>query len=164
MQNQLSLKQEYELCTRDNDLINIGLNFGLENNDIFSWRITMVGPRNTPYEGGLFTLSAKFPNDYPNHGPEFRFVNKIYHLYVDFKNQENYGSICINSLNEWKTTGRVKNYPNYNVKQALLDILCLFYYRGIKEDEYNYLDASARIPSPEKIDKEARKWTKLYAM
>ena len=166
MQNQFSLirlKQEYELCIHDNELIQIGCNFGLENDNIFSWRITMVGPRGTPYEAGLFTLIAKFPNDYPIHGPEFKFLNKIYHLNVDFKNQESLGSICINNLNEWKTTGIVKNYPYYTVKQALFDIFSLFYVRGFKEDDSNYLSASARIPSLRQFDEEAKKWTQLYA-
>ena len=111
------LTQEYQLCTQDNDLIQIGCNFGLENNNIFKWRITMVGPRNTPYEGGLFTIIALFPPDYPNHGPEFKFLNKIYHLNVDFKN--NLGHICINSINEWMITGKVRNKPCYTVKQAV---------------------------------------------
>ena len=77
-QSLMRLSQEYSLCTQDNDLIQIGCNFGLENNNIYKWRITMVGPRNTPYEGGLFTIIATFPYDYPAHGPEFKFVNKIY--------------------------------------------------------------------------------------
>ena len=59
------LTKEFQLCTQDNDLIQIGCNFGLDNNNIYTWRVTMVGPVNTPYEGGLFTLSIVFPNDYP---------------------------------------------------------------------------------------------------
>ena len=33
------LSQEYQLCTQDNELITIGCNFGLENNNMFTWRI-----------------------------------------------------------------------------------------------------------------------------
>ena len=54
------LTQEYQLCSQDNDLIQIGCNFGLVNNNIFLWRVTMVGPKNTPYEGGLFTINISF--------------------------------------------------------------------------------------------------------
>ena len=63
------LKEEFDLCTQDNDLVQIGCNFGLVNNNIYLWLITMVGPKNTPYEGGLFKIQALFPYDYPNHGP-----------------------------------------------------------------------------------------------
>ncbi len=97
--NEISkLVQEYELCQQDNDLIQFGFNFGLKNNNIFNWKITMIGPENTPYEGGLFTLLAIFPIDYPNHGPEFKFLNKIYHLNVESKNSDYFGHICIKFL------------------------------------------------------------------
>ena len=154
------LQQEYSLCTQDNDLIQIGCNFGLENNNIFKWRITMVGPRSTPYEGGLFTIIATFPQDYPMHGPEFKFINKIYHLNVDFKND--LGHICINSINEWRITGKVTNKPVYTVKQALFDIFCLFYNQGV-EGAYDEEMARKYLNEPEKFNEEARKWTKDFA-
>ena len=159
-QSLMRLSQEYSLCTQDNDLIQIGCNFGLENNNIYKWRITMVGPRNTPYEGGLFTIIATFPYDYPAHGPEFKFVNKIYHLNVDFKND--LGHICINSINQWRITGEVKNKPNYTVKQALFDIFCLFYNQGV-EGAYDEGMANLYKNNPVKFNEEARQWTQKFA-
>ena len=156
------LMQEYNLCTQDNDLIQIGCNFGLENNNIFRWRVTMVGPRNTPYEGGLFTILAIFPEDYPLHGPEFKFMNKIFHLNVDFKNKESLGHICINSINEWRIKGVVTNKPVYTVKQALFDIFCLFHNQGV-EGAYDEQMADLYKNHPEKFNEEARKWTKNFA-
>ena len=154
------LSQEYSLCTQDNDLIQIGCNFGLENNNIFKWRVTMVGPRNTPYEGGLFTILATFPPDYPMHGPEFKFMNKIYHLNVDFKND--LGHICINSINEWRITGKVTGKPVYTVKQALFDIFCLFHNQGV-EGAYDENMANLYVKQPEKFNEQARIWTRDYA-
>jgi len=154
------LVKEYKLCTQDNDLIQIGCNFGIENNNYFTWRVTMMGPKNTPYDGGLFTITITFPPDYPNHGPEFKFKNRIYHLNVDF--QKDFGHICINSINEWRTTGKVTGKPIYTVKQALFDIFCLFYNQGIKSaysEEMGYLYSN----NPEKFNEEARKWTQMYA-
>ena len=154
------LSQEYQLCTQDNDLIQIGCNFGLENNNIFKWRITMVGPRNTPYQGGLFTILAIFPNDYPNHGPEFKFVNKIYHLNVDFK--KDLGHICISSINAWRVSGQVPGRPVYTVKQALFDIFCLFYNQG-EEGAYDEGMAALHRNNPDKFNEEARRWTQEFA-
>ena len=88
------LIKEYQLCIQDNDLIQIGCNFGLENDDIYHWRVTMVGLPDTPYENGLFTIAVDFPQNYPHHGPEFKFKNKIYHLNVDLK--RDFGHISIN--------------------------------------------------------------------
>ena len=154
------LNKEYKLCVQDNDLIQIGCNFGLENDDIYHWRVTMVGPRDTPYEGGLFTITVNFPQDYPTHGPEFKFKNKIYHLNVDFKND--FGHICINSLNEWRTTGKVSGKPGYAVKQALFDIFCLFYNQGI-DSPYDDQMAMDYRDNPEKFNEMAKKWTKEFA-
>ncbi len=68
----------------------------------------------------------------------------------------------INSINEWKIRGKVKNYPYYTVKQALLDIFCLFYYQDVK-GVFHDEKAEFFIKDPEKYFENARKWTKLYA-
>ena len=164
-QNTLTLtriSKEFQLCQQDNDLIQIGCNFGLDNNNIFTWRVSMVGPVNTPYEGGLFTLSILFPNDYPSHGPEFKFKNKMYHLNV-VSNQldKDFGHICISSINEWRTTGRVKG-GFYTIKQALFDIFCLFYNQGV-ESAYDKNMAFNYQNNPDAFNEEARKWTQMYA-
>ena len=154
------LREEYSLCTQDNDLIQIGCNFGLDKNNIQRWRITMLGPRGTPYEGGLFTILAIFPDDYPIHGPEFKFENKIYHLNVDFKN--NLGYICINSINAWRVSGQVPGKPSYTVKQALFDIFCLFYNQGV-EGAYDEKMAQLYKNNPQKFNDEAKNWTQKFA-
>ena len=154
------ISQEYNFCVNDNDLVAIGCNFGLENNNIFTWRITMSGPTNTPYGGGLFTILATFPNDYPVHGPEFKFKNKIFHLNVNFSDDP--GHICISSLNDWRIRGKVKDLPFYTVKQALFDIFCLFYNQGVEgayDDQMAYLYQN----QPQKFNEEAKKWTKEFA-
>ena len=154
------ISQEYNFCVNDNDLVAIGCNFGLENNNIFTWRITMSGPTNTPYGGGLFTILATFPNDYPVHGPEFKFKNKIFHLNVNFSDDP--GHICISSLNDWRTRGKVKDLPFYTVKQALFDIFCLFYNQGVV-GAYDQKMAELYMNNRQAFDAEARNWTQLYA-
>ena len=154
------ISQEYNFCVNDNDLVAIGCNFGLENNNIFTWRITMSGPTNTPYGGGLFTILATFPNDYPVHGPEFKFKNKIFHLNVNFSDDP--GHICISSLNDWRIRGKVKDLPFYTVKQALFYIFCLFYNQGVI-GAYDQKMAELYKNNRQAFDAEARNWTQLYA-
>ena len=156
----IRIRQEYELCQNDNDLVSIGCNFGLENGNIFTWRVTMSGPTNTPYGGGLFTIIATFPFDYPAHGPEFKFKNKIYHLNVDFNKDP--GHICISSLNDWRVRGKVKDLPFYTVKQALYDIFCLFYNQGVV-GAYDENMANQYKNNRDQFNAEAQRWTKLYA-
>ena len=121
----------------------------------------MVGPRDTPYENGLFTITVNFPQDYPTHGPEFKFKNKIYHLNVA-QTSHNFGHISLNYLNEWRTIGKVRDKPYYSVKTALFDIFCLFYYQGV-DSPYNCEMADEYMNNREEFNKKAAEWTKLYA-
>ena len=120
----------------------------------------MTGPKNTPYEGGIYTIKILFPEDYPNKGPEFKFLNKIYHLNVDFK--KDFGHICINNLNSWHNFGTVKGKPFYTVKQALFDIFCLFSNQGI-DSPYDEEMAELYKSNRKQFDANAKEWTKLYA-
>ena len=154
------LRQEFEYCVKDDDLVQIGCSFGLVNDNIHHWIITMTGPKGSPYEGGLFRIKADFPEDYPNHGPELKFINKIYHLNVNFTDDP--GHICINSINSWRLTGKVKDQPFYTMKQALFDIFSLFYKQGV-DSAYDQNMAELYKKHKDQFDQEARKWTQLYA-
>lgn len=57
----------------------------------------IIGPTDTPYDGGHFYLSVTFPSDYPYNPPLVVFKTKIYHPNIN----EN-GAICLDILkNEW---------------------------------------------------------------
>ena len=153
------LMREFQLCKLDDDLSDIGCTFGLyPGNNYFKWRVTMFGPEDSPYKGGIFTIQIIFPEDYPKRGAEFKFMNKIYHLNVDPKN----GHISLNSLNEWRYTGKVMGKKVYGVKQALFDIFYLFYNQGI-DSPYSDEMAVQYRDKPEKFNKLAQEWTKEYA-
>ena len=154
------LRQEFEYCVKDDDLVQIGCSFGLVNDNIHHWIITMTGPKGSPYEGGLFRIKADFPEDYPNHGPELKFINKIYHLNVNFTDDP--GHICINSINSWRLTGKVRDQPFYTMKQALFDIFSLFYKQGV-DSAYDQNMAELYKKHKDQFDQEARRWTQLYA-
>ena len=53
------------------------------------WKVLLLGPKETPYENGLFTLYVQFPGDYPFKAPEMRFITPIYHC-----NMNQQGRIC----------------------------------------------------------------------
>ena len=103
----------------------IGFSVGLyDDNNIFVWRCTLMGPQDSAYKGGLFYLKVIFPTDYPQSKPEVRFVTPIYHVNVNTVQKygeeiDPLGHVCISTLNKWK--------PNLTMKQVFVDIFALFY-------------------------------------
>lgn len=41
--------------------------------------VLLVGPQDTPYEGGYFKVKIKMPHDYPIGPPSVFFITKIFH-------------------------------------------------------------------------------------
>ena len=98
------IREEFKQLSR-NPRQSLGITVGLFNDDnIFEWKCTLLGPKDTCYKGGLFFLKITFPFDYPNSKPEIVFLTPIYHLNVLYANTQKHplGHICVNTLNEWK--------------------------------------------------------------
>lgn len=64
-----------------------------EGDNIFCWKGTISGSKETVYEGMVYKLSLSFPNDYPFKPPKVKFDNPCFHPNVDV-----YGNICLDIL------------------------------------------------------------------
>uniref|UniRef100_A0A8B9H7L4 E2 ubiquitin-conjugating enzyme n=1 Tax=Astyanax mexicanus TaxID=7994 RepID=A0A8B9H7L4_ASTMX len=65
--------------------------------DLFHWQATIMGPSDSPYQGGVFFLTIHFPTDYPFKPPKVAFTTKIYHPNINSN-----GSICLDILrSQW---------------------------------------------------------------
>ena len=49
----------------------------VNDDNIFKWDASIIGPSNTPYEGGLFYLTIDFPQEYPFKPPIVKFINGV---------------------------------------------------------------------------------------
>ncbi|QDZ25206.1 ubiquitin-conjugating enzyme E2 [Chloropicon primus] len=71
-----------------------GFSAGLtDENNIYEWSVTVIGPPDTLYEGGFFTAILSFPRDYPQSPPVCKFKSEMWHpnVYPD-------GRVCISIL------------------------------------------------------------------
>ena len=144
------LKEQYSVLMND-PILSLGVTVGLVNEgDLFHWVISLLGPQDTPYGGGLFFLTADFPDNFPDSKPEVRFTNKIYHLNVSPSN----GHICINTLNSWKKGTRMVD--------VISDIFALFYSQN-PDSPYSGEMAKEYTNNRPEFDRKAREWTKQYA-
>ena len=128
MSSQELLKKEFE-DLQNNPNTCTGCTVGLFNKiDYFNWKVSLVGPRDTPYVGGLFFLKISFPQDYPQTSPRINFLTPIYHLNVWPRNdaKENLGLITERAFNYWK--------PNSPAKEILTKLYAIFYINN--EQEY----------------------------
>jgi len=125
-------KRSYEeyIDLNRNPLTNCGITVGLVNEGCYDvWKISLIGPKDTAYKGGLFFLNISFPPDYPNKAPEVYFLTPIYHMNVNpcvpkKEGDESLGHVCISTLNWWN--------PQYTIKEVLLNIYSLFYMHNVE--------------------------------
>jgi ubiquitin-protein ligase len=90
MNSKAAMRLKNEFASLSNDPI-CNSTVVLENEDsLFSWIMIMQGPEGTPYEGGIFKMLFKFPDNYPFKAPDVKFLTTIYHPNIKLDS----GEIC----------------------------------------------------------------------
>lgn len=123
---------------------------GPNDDDITVWNATIMGPNDSPFEGGIFKLQFNFPYKYPMSPPNIQFITKVYH-----PNISSSGEICLDILkNQWS--------PVLSVSKILLSLISLL--TDPNPDDPLVMDiANIYNNNNEKYKKTAREWTKKYA-
>ena len=90
----------------------IGISISIDDN-LDNWNAIIIGPDDSPWEGGIFNLSIQIPQEYPHVAPKIKFLNKMFHPNI-YKN----GCICLDILqNKWS--------PVYDIRTVLISIQSL---------------------------------------
>lgn len=85
----------------------------ISDDNMFVWNATLVGPQDTPWEGGVFQLRITFSEQYPEKPPRVRFTSEIFHpnVYSD-------GTLCLDIIqDQWS--------PCHNVCSILTSVQSL---------------------------------------
>lgn len=121
-----------------------------DENNLTNWIGTLVGPTDTPYEGGVFELEIYFPENYPYMPPKIIFKTPIYHPNITPK-----GSICLDILKtNWS--------PALNIRAVLLS-LCSLLSDPNPDDPLMPQIAYLYKKHKTKFLADAREWTLRYA-
>lgn len=81
--------------------------------DMLTWVAVIVGPPNSFFENGTFSLILTFDESYPNHPPEVSFISRMFHpnIYAN-------GDLCLDIIkSRWS--------PSYDIMGVLLSIQSL---------------------------------------
>ncbi|XP_071952780.1 ubiquitin-conjugating enzyme E2 2-like [Antedon mediterranea] len=118
--------------------------------DLFNWQATIMGPPESPYQGGVFFLTIQFPIDYPFKPPKVAFTTKIYHPNINAN-----GIICLDILrSQWS--------PALTMSKVLLSICSLL--NDPNPDDPLVPDIARTFKNNrEKYISTAREWTQKYA-
>jgi len=96
-----------------------------EPKNFYVWNVLLIGPPDSPFEGGIFKCQFRFTQDYPNKAPEFKFITNLFHpnIYKD-------GKVCISILHEGKDEWGYEDIserwnPSHSVNSVLMSILSM---------------------------------------
>jgi ubiquitin-conjugating enzyme E2 Z len=94
--------KEYE--TQKKTLNEQGIYFEYDYNDLTHLKLLIIGPSNTPYQGGFYFFTLNIPDRYPFTPPEVKFITK----YNNFRFHPNLyveGKVCLSILGTWAGPG-----------------------------------------------------------
>jgi len=126
------------------------LSAGPVNDNLFEWEGVILGPTETPYEGGIFKVNIHIPINYPFNPPVFIFKTRIYHPNINSS-----GHICLDILkSNWS--------PSLTISKILLSI-CSLLSDPNSNDPLVPEIANEMKENYENYIKTARDWTNMYA-
>eukprot|EP00764_Aduncisulcus_paluster_P008608 gnl/Carplike_NY0171/280_a395_5192.p1 GENE.gnl/Carplike_NY0171/280_a395_5192~~gnl/Carplike_NY0171/280_a395_5192.p1 ORF type:complete len:152 (+),score=40.16 gnl/Carplike_NY0171/280_a395_5192:38-493(+) len=123
----------------------------VSDDDLTNWEGFLYGPPDSPYEGGMFFLTIKFPSNYPYSPPQMKFTTKVYH-----PNISSSGSICLDILKSHAWS------PALTISSVLLSLASLLTDPN-PDDPLEGGAASLFKSDRKRYDETVREWVRKYA-
>ena len=118
--------------------------------DIYHWQANIMGPLDSAFTGGVFSIEIQFPREYPFKPPKVTFNTKIYHPNVNSN-----GNVCLDILKD-------KWCPALTISEVLLSI-CSLLMDPNSEDPLVPEIADIYNNQRSRFEVTAREWTLKYA-
>lgn len=147
MSNKRIIKEFAQLQKENLD----GVTIYIDNECARHMYVDMMGPKETPFEGGKFRIELFLDATYPINAPRARFLTKIYH-----PNMDPTGAICLDILKD-------KWSPALQIRSLILSLSALMSEPNVN-DPLNVQISKIWKENRKEAEKIAREWTKLYAV
>jgi ubiquitin-conjugating enzyme E2 Z len=151
------ITKEYDELNKSYDILkDSGIYFNINDENINIVYAMLVGPKDTPYEGGFYFFKFEYPNDYPMSPPLATFYTKGHikngplNIKVRFNpNLYTCGKVCLSMLNTWSGPGWVPTNTMSNVLVAIQALVLnetpLINEPGFENSAYSILDKYNKI-------------------
>lgn len=148
---QTRIKKEFQDVIKSEEVAKCNIKVELKNDNYTELKGQILGPPDTPYEGGIFELDIKIPGDYPFNPPKVQFCTKIWHPNVSSQT----GAICLDILkDQWAAA--------MTLRTVLLSIQALLA-AAEPDDPQDAVVAKQYLQAPDIFSLTARHWTNVYA-
>eukprot|EP00096_Caligus_rogercresseyi_P014090 TRINITY_DN6621_c0_g1_i1.p1 TRINITY_DN6621_c0_g1~~TRINITY_DN6621_c0_g1_i1.p1 ORF type:complete len:201 (-),score=63.90 TRINITY_DN6621_c0_g1_i1:411-1013(-) len=148
---QQRIQREFREVVKSEEVTQSGVHLSLVNDDLTNLSGTILGPPDTPYEGGTYKLEISIPESYPFTPPKVRFVTKIWHPNISSVT----GAICLDILkDQWAAA--------MTLRTVLLSLQALLQ-APEPDDPQDAVVAKQYSEKPETFLKTARHWASVFA-